>query len=49
VAAMLRVKNNWWIEGHVSARNTSPIIMEQTDEKIFTKINAGISVKYGIF
>ena len=49
VAAMLRLKNNWWIEGHVSARNTSPVAMEQTNEKIFTKINAGISVKYGIF
>jgi hypothetical protein len=49
VAAMLRVKNNWWIEAHASARNTSPVKMTGTDEKIFTKLNAGIAVKYGIF
>ena len=49
IDCLVKMKPNWWVSAHISARNTSPVELEMTDEKVFNKINAGISVRYGIF
>lgn len=44
-----RVAGNWWIGVNGSYRNTSPLELIDTDENLFRKFSAGITVKYGIF
>ena len=46
---MVRLAGNWWIGAKGSYRDTSPVKLEGVDEDAFEKLNAGITVRYGIF
>jgi len=44
-----KICKRWWIGINATYRNTSPVKLIGTDEKIFNNFTKGISLKYGIF
>lgn len=49
VELMARISKRWWLGINGSYRNTSPVKLMGTDERLFNKFNGGLSIRYGIF
>lgn len=48
IELLARVYGNWWVGATGSFRNTSPLNLLGTDDKLIQNFEAGISFKYGI-
>ena len=46
---MVRAGGRWWLGLNCTARNTSPIKLEGTNDKFLQSANVGFTIRYGIF